>query len=676
MRKIVCLFIIIFCLQNLAHSQVRRYLRKAANATENGHLDKARQWYLKALAKDKDNYKANAGLGITLAEFMDQLDEALPYLENAYRHSPADTLPDLLYALSKCYQYEGRFEDAIRFLDMLHGSVAIDEDDHYYQLDLKKRKEDCIYAMTNKNGANPKDWYVVNLGSTINSKMPEYVPVLTPNNELLFTSKRQDDKKEKINDLDGKYFESMYLSQVENGKFAAPRRYTVPDLFVSSKFRKHHESVISMSPDGRKLYVYRDNKIFEIDMENLKKESPKKLSKSINFAYYQNHAYLSKDSKTLFFTSESKDGFGGVDIYKSEKLADGVWGKPENLGPNVNTAYDEDAPFLSDDGKTLYFASRGHPGYGNFDIYKSELVDGKWQAPVNLGLPINSPAHDIFMVQNRDGNIGYFSSGRKGGKGDMDIYKINYLANYNKECTTFSDNTITLSNTVVNEKENEYTIKAQIPDYLKVLQSGWKVNNEEAAGKDNILEYKFPKTGDYAIQYKVFAYCDTCIEPILACNTATISIKSGEQPVMADNTAAILAALENYHGRLSDEQLKALGFDLTPIRFAFNKPEVRETEANTLNKNIEILKKHPELKIEIYGYADTQGKPGRNMVLSGQRANNVKNFLVKNGLNKKQINKTAGKGATNLLNDCTHGEDCGKEQNEMNRRAEIVVLKK
>lgn len=106
-------------------------------------------------------------------------------------------------------------------------------------------------------------------------------------------------------------------------------------------------------------------------------------------------------------------------------MGDGVWGKPENLGPNVNTAYDEDAPFLSDDGHTLYFASRGHPGYGNFDIYKTVLKDGKWDKPENLGLPINSPAHDIFMVQNKDGNIGFFSSGRKGGKGDMDIYKIN-----------------------------------------------------------------------------------------------------------------------------------------------------------------------------------------------------------------------------------------------------------
>ncbi len=676
MRKVVLFLALVLFTQAESYSQIKKYLRKAANATDKGNIDKAREYYLKALAVDKDNYNANIGFGITLSEFLDQPDEALPYLENAYRHCPKDTLPDLLYALSKCYQYHGNFPESIKFLDMLKGSVALDEDDKRYQLDLKKRKEDCVYAMANSSNAKPKDWYVVNLGGTVNSKSPEYVPVITPNNELLFTSKRQDDSKEKISDLDGKYFESMYLSQMEGTKFAAPRRYTVPDLFLSSKFRKHHESVISMSPDGKKLYVYRDNKIFEVDMENLKKENPKKMSKKINFAYYQNHAYISKDGKSLFFTSEAAGGVGGVDIYRSIKVSDGVWSKPENLGPIINTPYDEDAPFLSDDGHTLYFASRGHPGYGNYDIYRSQLSpDGKWGRPENLGEPINSPAHDIFMVQNKDGNIGYFSSARKGGKGDMDIYKINYLsADLNLECTSTGEKAVVLSSNVINEKENEYSFKAGIPEYYKILKSGWKVNNEATTGKDNILDYKFPKTGDYNVEFKVIAYCDTCLEPIVACNNTKVNIKSAE-PVV-DNNTAILAALENYHGKLSGEQLKALGFDISPLRFDFNKPDIRETEASILSKNLDILKKHPELRIEIYGYADTQGKAGRNMVLSGQRASNVKGYLAKNGLSSKQILKSAGKGSTNLLNNCLKGEDCGKEENEMNRRAELVVFKK
>jgi len=678
------LFPVLFCvlLVGTSHSQTRAFLKKAARSTENGKLDNARQYYLKALEKDKDNYNANIGLGITLSEFMGQLEEALPYLENAYQHTPKDTLPDLLYALAKCYQQVGKYNEAINFLNKLNGSVALDDEDKSYQLDLKKRKADCVYAMANTQSADSKDWYVVNLGSNINSKTPEYVPVITPDNELLFTSKRQDHKKEKINDLDGKYFESMYISKMENGRFAAPRRYTIPDLFLSSKFSKHHESIISMSPDGKKLFVYRDNKIYEVDLDNVKKESPKKLSKNINFDYYQNHAYLSKDGKSLYFTSEADGGLGGLDIYKSEKVSEGVWSKPVNLGPGINTEYDEDAPFLSDDGQTLYFASRGLPGYGNFDLYKTELANGKWGTPVNLGLPINSQAHDIFMVHNKDGNIGYFSSGRPGGKGDMDIYKINYLRDFNKQCETYDNPLLCLKNEVISEKENRYAFTASVPQYLKILKHEWIVNgNELSKENESYIESAFTTAGEQIIKAKVIAYCDTCIEPMVICNIVKVSPVSSQsvQTVASTNTtttSSASASLDKVKGKLNNEQLLALGFDVTPVRFNFNSKDIREDYTAVLNKNAEILKSHPELRLEIYGYADSQGKHGYNRNLSEKRAQNIKQYLIEQGINKKQITIVVGKGDTNLLNDCVNGEECGKEENEVNRRVEFTVIKK
>lgn len=145
MRKLFLLLILFLFSQSIAFSQIKRYLRKAAHATDNGRLDKAREYYLKALAIDKDNYNANVGFGVTLSEFMDQPEEALPYLQNAYRHTPKDTFP--LYALAKCYQHFGNFTESIKFLDMLKGAVALDEDDKLFQLDLKKRREDCVYVL-------------------------------------------------------------------------------------------------------------------------------------------------------------------------------------------------------------------------------------------------------------------------------------------------------------------------------------------------------------------------------------------------------------------------------------------------------------------------------------------------------------------------------------------------
>lgn len=673
MRKLyVIISIALFSSGNYA--QINRYLRKAARVTENGYLEKSKQYYLKVLAKDKDNYKANVGLGITLSEFQDRYEDALPYLENAYRHIEKDTLPDLLYALAKCYQHAGKYNEAISFIEKLNGSVALDDEDKFYQLDLKKRKADCIYAMANTSHTNPNDWYVINLGSNINSKMPEYVPVLTPDNELLFTSRRPDSPKEKINDLDGKYYESMYISKLDNGRFSAPRRYTIPDLFMNSKFRKHHESIISMSPDGKKLFVYRDNKIYEIVMSDIKKESPKKLSKNINFNYYQNHAYLNKDGNTLFFTSEAKGGYGGLDIYKSVKDATGNWGKPENLGPTINTAYDEDAPFLSNDGKTLFFASRGLPGYGNFDLYKTELVDGKCTEPKNLGMPINSQAHDIFMIQNTDGNIGYFSSARPGGKGDMDIYKINYLKDFNKQCLTEEDPLVTLNAEKISGSESKYKVTATLPDYLKVLKYEWKINGITTSFEGNSFENDFAGTNENAVKARIIAYCDTCYEPVMICNYTHVVLST--TAVVTSPTPTPVVDLNTFHGTLTNDQLSALGLNLTPIKFNFDKAEIREDAQNILVKNVEVLKAHPELKVEIYGYADTQGKAGHNKVLSQKRAQNVKKYLVDNGINKKQITIVIGKGATNLVNDCVRGEDCDKEHNEMNRRVELKVSKK
>ncbi|MGZ3931425.1 MAG: hypothetical protein ACXVP0_08735, partial [Bacteroidia bacterium] len=437
---LILLLVLAFC----SFAQVNGYIKRAGRATENGNLEKARQLYLKALAKEPKNFKANAGLGITLSEFMDQPEQALPYLEAAYKNIQGDTLPDLIYALAKCYHHYSRYQEAMDFYAMLGGVTASLEDNEKFQLEIKKRKEDCRYGLRHKSDVPDKDLYVVNAGPKINTSMPEYVPVITPNNELIYTSKRKDTKREKLNYIDGKYFESMYISKIDKGRFAGPRRYTVPDMFLKSKFRKHSESIISMSPDGKKLFIYRDAKIFEIDMDKVSNAEPKKLAKAINFDYYQNHAYLSKDGKTLLFTSEATDAVGGIDIYRSEKIGEGVWSKPENIGKPVNTIYDEDAPFLSEDGQTLYFASKGHPGFGNFDMYTSKLVNGKWSEPENMGLPINSPAHDIFMVLDGQGRFGYFSSARAGGQGDMDIYKINYLANFNKECEG-NDNLLNLS---------------------------------------------------------------------------------------------------------------------------------------------------------------------------------------------------------------------------------------
>jgi outer membrane protein OmpA-like peptidoglycan-associated protein len=550
---------------------------------------------------------------------------------------------------------------------------ALEDDDKLFKLELQKRIEDCEYAKTHTQQVNPTNYYIANLGSKINTSAPEYVPVITNTNDLIFTSKRKDDKKEKVNPMDGKYFESMYVSKNENKNFASPRRYTIPDLYLKSAYKKGHESIVSMSPDGKKLFVYRDSKLYETEM-NQNTTEPKKLSKQVNLDYYQNHAYLTKDGTTLFFTSEeAKNSIGGNDIYKVTKKADGTWGEPENLGTTINTKLDEDSPFLSDDEKTLYFASNGHPGYGNYDIYKSSLENGKWSTPINLGKPINSVGHDIFLTNTVDNASGYFSSYRMGGKGDMDIYKVNYEPSLkNKECTTTESSLVSIIVNELNPQELKKEIAMELVESVKnkVLDYEWSIKDYTDLPKQQKFIQQFNNPGNYTINLKVLMWCDTCVEPILACT----QIASAFSVHPTDPLPPKGLDLNTVSGELTKEQLLVLGFDITPVYFDFNKSDIRADAAQLLAKNSEVLKKYPMLKLIIVGNTDARASENYNNLLSSNRALAVKKYLVNETIAKNRIIKLEAKGKSQLVNNCIDNA-CDDSQHQLNRRVEFKVIK-
>jgi outer membrane protein OmpA-like peptidoglycan-associated protein/tetratricopeptide (TPR) repeat protein len=673
-----------------------KFVRKAMRYLEKGNLKEAQSYYNKALAKNPDNYKANLGMGLLLSELLSNYNGAQPYLEKAYQITEKDTVPALMYALAKCYQHNGEFDKALSFFGQLKGWKDVEEEIDLDK-DIEKRKADCIYAMQHSAYTPPTNWYLINAGKSINTDMPEYVPVLTPQNELIFTSRRKDDEKEQLSYLDGKYFESMYITQMGPSGFNPPRRYTLPDQYLNSKYLKNHESVVSMSPDGSKLFTFHDNKIYEINMDERASKKPKKLLKTVNFDYYQNHAFLTRDGQTLYFTSEAKGGLGGLDIYIAHKESDGNWSKPENIGAPINTEMDEDAPFLTEDGKTMYFASTGHEGFGNFDIYKTQFADGKWSSPENMGRPINSPGHDIFMVIDSRASIGYFSSSRSGGYGDMDIYKINYLDNMNKECPpqTVAD----LQLRVTDPNPDDFTNKVEwiLPLDYKVLSYEWRVNDKSVDNPRLVLENKFPGPGTYTISSKIIAYCDTCLSPVIACRlietrvehvlSDTIlatkepfdpakSVSTGKtkgEPKTKGGSSKSKGEPAGTKGELKAEELASLGFDTQPILFDFAKSNLREDARKILDHNAEILKNHPGLKVEITGYTDSRGPQLVNKILSAQRAKAVKDFLTAAGVKKSQIKFLNGKGADEFVNDCGKDKDCDEAAHQQNRRVEFRV---
>lgn len=677
MKKLILLFFIFSV--SFSSAQINKYLRKADKAVEKNKLELAIKNYLKAYNLDKTNYDANIGLGFTLCEYFYKYEEALPYLETAYSKTPNDTFPDLLYSLAKCYHHTGNFLKAHALFSQLIVKATQDkEQDHLYIIDLKKRSEDCVFAEKNKELFSDKNIYVGNLGPKINTDMPEYVPVTTNNNELIFTSRRKDSDKEKRSKIDDKYFENIYISNLVNGKPQTVKTYTILKDLLKTNFKKSHLSIISASNDGKTMYVFQKNKIHEIKIDENNKKTVKALSKNVNIDYYQNHAVQSKDGKTLFFTSEDERGNGGLDIYKAIKEADGNWGVPENLGKTINTEYDEDSPFLSDDGQTLYFSSKGLEGFGNYDIYKSTFTNGAWSQPENLKQPINSPGHDIFMIQSNNSDYGYFSSNRKGGFGDMDIYKITYLDKFKKECSEKTSSLLTLNSKLIDKDVHLVNFEASIPNTINALAYQWTFNQTKLTSAASQISQNVANTeiGD-SVYVKVIAGCDTCIEPIVLCNY--IKYQKPKEEILVSNADEV--GKNPYDEKLmlsylSKTKIETLGLNLTPIHFSLNKSNIREDAVSILKNNIDVLSKHPELSILIYGFADSRGSESYNLPLSKKRAQHVKAYLVSKGLKANQIEQVTGEGEHFILNKCTEGVACEDHEHEINRRVEFIIFEK
>jgi outer membrane protein OmpA-like peptidoglycan-associated protein/tetratricopeptide (TPR) repeat protein len=418
MKHLTIYLFIAFFSQAYGQQNNKKYLRKAEKATGRIEYAKALEYYNKVLDSDPNSYEANAGKGMVLGEFMERYEQAIPYLEKALAKSTKDTLLTIYYTLGKCYHYQGDYNRALYCYNKLQGYEEIGNP--MFAVFLRKNIADCYYGLEHKTQGKQ---YVQNSGPVINTPNPEYAPVIMNKNELVFTSKRKDDDKEKLNEWDGKYFESMYTSNIENGKLSTPKRFTRPDLKNDSKFPKYNESTISISLDGRSLFLYKSGDIYVVPVNDPAKK-PRKLDKQINLSRYQNHAVLSKDNRTIYFSSESRKGYGGTDIFMSVKNDKDEWSEAQMLDSTINTIFNEDAPFIGEDG-TLYFASNGHPGYGNYDIYKTRMENGKWRIPENMGQPVNSPGPDLFlsMVNKTEG---YISSDRPGGFGDLDIYTIDF----------------------------------------------------------------------------------------------------------------------------------------------------------------------------------------------------------------------------------------------------------
>jgi tetratricopeptide (TPR) repeat protein len=329
-------------------------------------------------------------------------------------------------ALGKIYQAEENYDKAIEEFNAYKSNPSKDKEN--------AEEADVLLSQSQnakKMIASPLAVEVTNLGPDINSKYDDKNPCITADgSKLVFTTRRPETTNSEVDtEGDGKFFEDIYIATYDS----AQKKFGKADEVPGSINTKAHDACTSISADGKQIFLYKNDindkesrggDVFVSKVNSGKWKTPEPIGKPIASSYWEGGACISPDGKKYFFTSERPGGFGGSDIWMVERINKKEWGKPVNLGSEVNTVHDEAGMFLAPDGKTLFFCSNGPNSMGSYDVFKTIYTNGKWSTPVNLGYPINSGAKEGQLTISADAKYAYISSERKGGLGENDIYKI------------------------------------------------------------------------------------------------------------------------------------------------------------------------------------------------------------------------------------------------------------
>ena len=509
--------------------------------------------------------------------------------------------------------------------------------------------------------AEPLKIEIRNLGLQINSPYPDFAPVISADESILyFTSRRPGSTGNKIAP-DGLYFEDIYVSENQQGQWAPARNVGAP-LNTTS-----HDACIALSADGQTLFLFNSDNggdIFQTRLKGTRWLPPKNLGSPINTKYWEPSVCLSADERTLFFVSDRPGGMGGRDIYMCRRLPNGKWSAPINLGPPINTPYDEDGPFFHPDGKTLFYSSNGPNSMGGFDIFRSELKpDSTWTTPINLGYPINTPGDDIYFVLSASGLHGYYASEREDSYGEKDIYLVDF-------------STLQVASTPPQpSKEEELNVSSE-PSAAPVFRP----NLTLVTGTIYDNETKAPLEATIIIIDNVRSETLAVLTSNAATGKYLISLPAGKNYGIAVTAPGYAFHSENFIVEESmgyREVRKDIGLNryksgtviiLRNIFFDFDKATLRPESKTELERVYQLLKENPRMKVRVAGHTDSFGSDEYNQRLSEARAQAVYEYLVSRGISADRLSYV-GYGETRPID--TNDTEEGRQNN---RRVELEII--
>jgi outer membrane protein OmpA-like peptidoglycan-associated protein len=507
-----------------------------------------------------------------------------------------------------------------------------------YHLAAKAKLDNMNYILYLVN--HPVPFNPTNLGSNVNSPEDEYFPTFTVDGETMYFTRKKINGTREVRGLTfSDVNEDVMMSKLENGQWSKAE-----DIPGPINTPENNEGAMTIAPDGSYLIFTKciqDNCDLYISFFNDGAwTKPVNMGDPINTRFKEKQTSISRDGRTIYFSSNRPGTLGGLDLWMSTHDNNWNFSTPVNLGPAINTKEDDQFPFIHPDDQTLYFISRGHKGMGNDDIYYARRNEqtGQWDSAINIGYPINTPGYDPGLVIDRLGQYAYFSSDRPGGQGGLDLYRFK-LPEHAKP------HPVTYLKAHISDIYTHQPLEGNLE--LIDLETG-KSFLKTTASKNGDVEAVLPGGKDYMVNVADSGYL-----------------------FYSDNIP-----LKNYY----DVNPFLYNIELHPIRkgekvslrnvfFPTDGFMLESQSKSELSKLISFLNSNPQVKLEISGHTDNTGKPAHNQELSEKRAKAVYDYLINEG--KIPASRLTFKGYGDTQPIAPNTSEKGKQKN---RRTEVKVV--
>ena len=706
-RKIVILFVFGSVFSSLGHGQsFKEKFDKAGTLMENENFYSALPILFDLEKSDPKNANIKSMIGYCYLKTSYEKYKAIPYYEfvmsDVKRHltpfysagnfkekkAPIESIRFMGQAYHADYQFNLALDSYFEYQDF------VDANNQKALNEIKRDIRITRNAMALKS--EPTDMALRSMSNSLNSKFPEYRPIINADETVMIFTSRRDDGVNSKRGEDGKFFEDIYVSYREPKE----EDWSDPKLIHKNINSNSHEACLFLSADGTHMYLYKsdenDGGIYESKLVGNEWSKPTPLGSSINSEYWETHANQSADGRTIAFVSDRPGGFGGRDIWFVRKLPNGNWGEPQNAGSSINTAYDEESPFLHPDGRSLYYSSEGHNTMGGFDVFQSRLdPGGEWETPTNIGYPVNTTGDDVFFVPTSDGKRAYFSSFREGGMGDQDIYIIELENAEEKALVIYKGRAVSASGKVVKdivitvydestgEVTGEYRPNKISGKFLFILMPGHRYEitydiegmlANETIELQDISKFKalgrlIVDEGD-RITIKKDSISDDDLANVQEATDADI-IHLVNIDVTAQITESRLGDLQEKVNATLNEGKRLV---LKNLEFYFDRTKVLEKSRQDIELVFTYLTSHPDVKLMIEGHTDSKGSENYNLYLSKSRADKIKEILEFMGIPKDRM-ETNGYGESRPLVPNTNDDGSDNAENRMqNRRVEFRMI--